>query len=57
MFRMQDRLLDLFFNRLTKGIVWRAVTHAVECFGYFSPKQTVRIIALLLGTFKGEVLK
>ena len=26
MFRMPDRLLDLFFNRLTKGIVWRAVT-------------------------------
>ncbi len=26
MFKMPDRLLDLFFNRLTKGIVWRAVT-------------------------------
>ncbi len=26
LFRMPDRLLDLFFNRLTKGIVWRAVT-------------------------------
>ena len=26
MFRMPDKLLDLFFNRLTKGIVWRAVT-------------------------------
>ncbi len=26
MFRMPDILLDLFFNRLTKGIVWRAVT-------------------------------
>ena len=26
MFRMPDWLLDLFFNRLTKGIVWRAVT-------------------------------
>ena len=26
MFRMPDKLLDLFFNRLTKGIVWLAVT-------------------------------
>ncbi len=26
MFRMPDKLLDLFFNRLTKAIVWRAVT-------------------------------
>ena len=26
MFRMPDKLLDLFFNRFTKGIVWRAVT-------------------------------
>ena len=23
---ISDKLLDLFFNRLTKGIVWRAVT-------------------------------
>ena len=33
MFRMPDKLLDLFFNRLTKGIVWRAVT----CLLYTSP--------------------
>ena len=26
LFRMPDKLLDLFFNKLTKGIVWRAVT-------------------------------
>ena len=26
MFRMPDKLLDLFFNRFTRGIVWRAVT-------------------------------
>ena len=26
MFKMPDKLLDLFFNRFTRGIVWRAVT-------------------------------
>ena len=26
LFRMPDWMLNLFFNRLTKGIIWRAVT-------------------------------
>jgi flavin-dependent dehydrogenase len=26
MFRLPDWMLNIFFNRLTKGIIWRAVT-------------------------------
>ena len=31
-FRLPDWILNMMFNRLTKGIIWRAVTCSV-CFG------------------------